>query len=157
MSELTPILDARPWPQSLIELLERQHTMVDRLVELAQAQSALIAESSTDRLLELLAKRQAVIDEFTQSQGDLSELTHGLDERLERVSADQRDHIKSVINLIGERLAQVMRRDEEDQAALRSNRQQVRNELTSMGAARQARSAYLGGPSESTRFSDRRG
>jgi hypothetical protein len=146
-----------PWPQSLIGLLERQRVMVDRLVELAQSQSALIAESSTDRLLELLAERQGVIDEFTASQGTLSSLTQGLDERLENVSAEQRDHIKAVINVIGERLSQVMKRDEQDQAALKSNRQQVRRELTDIGTARTARSAYLTGAPSSNRFADRRG
>lgn len=150
-------VNTQPWPQPLIDLLERQQGLVDKLVRLAESQSSLIAASSTDQLLSLLAERQAVIDEFTASQGELAELTHGLDERLEDVDPGQRDAIKSLIGVIGERLGQVMRRDEADQASLRSNRNQVKQEIASMGAARTARNAYSAGGGVSNRFADRRG
>lgn len=156
MSE-TLKLDQKPWPQSLIDVLERQHDMVQRLAALAQGQSSLIEESSTDQLLELLAQRQSIIDEFTQSQHELTELTRDLDRRLEGVPESQCDRIRLLIDRIGDGLAQVMQRDEQDQATLRHGREQVRQELSTLGTARQARNAYTTVQSDRNRYADRRG
>lgn len=156
MSE-TLKLDQKPWPQSLIDVLERQHDMVQRLAALAQGQSALIEESSTDQLLELLAQRQSIIDEFTQSQRELTELTRDLDRRLEGVPESQCDRIRLLIDRIGDGLAQVMQRDEQDQATLRYGREQVRQELSTLGTARQARNAYTTVQGDRNRYADRRG
>lgn len=145
------------WPQPLLELLARQQGMVDQLVELAQSQARLIAANHTDQLLAVLSRRQALIDEFTASQSDLNRLTQGLDARRETISTEQRDQIKSLIGTIGQRLAQVMRHDEQDQAALKTNRQQIKHELSTFPAARQARTAYLGTSASNTHFADQRG
>jgi hypothetical protein len=145
------------WSQSLLEILQRQHAMVDDLVALANSQAALIAEGRTDRLLDLLAKRQLIIDEFTASQSRLGEMTRGLEDRLRDVAAGDRDLIRSLINGIGERLAQVMQRDERDQASLRSGREQIKRELSSMSFSRQARGAYSTVRNPETRFADHHG
>jgi len=146
-----------PWSRSLLELLERQHVDVKELATLAESQSALFAVSHTDRLLDLLARRQTLIDEFTASQSRLAELTGGLDQKLDSVDPINRDRIKALIAQIGERLAEVMQRDEQDQASLKASRQHVKQELASLDTARQARSAYHGAPAASNRFADQRG
>jgi len=147
---------ARPWQQELLDLLQRQQQMADQLVQLAQSQASLIADSHTDGLLELLTRRQAIIDDFTSSQSQLTELTRGLDQRLELVPPADRDRIKSLIGEIGQRLALILDRDEQDQASLRTHRSQIKQELSSMGTARQARHAYQG-RAATNRFADRRG
>jgi hypothetical protein len=157
-------IDARThltWADELLDLLSRQQTMVDRLAELADSQAALIAASRTDELLNVLAQRQSLIDEFTASQSRLSVLTGHLDARLAQVEAPQREQIQNRLNAIGERLASVMRRDEDDQARLKAGRDVIRSEMSSMGAARQARHAYVTTPvaasTSNNRFADRRG
>lgn len=151
-----PTISSKPWPQSLLELLERQQGMVDQLVELAQSQASLIAGSHTDRLLEILTRRQSIIDEFTASQSHLTELTRGLDHNLDTVATLDRDRIKSFISEIGQRLALILDRDEQDQASLRTQSSQIKQELNSLGTARQARHAYQG-TSATNRFADRHG
>jgi hypothetical protein len=146
------------WPQPLIDLLERQRSLVDQLAGLAQSQAALIAERRTERLLELLEQRQSIIDDFTAAQGEMSAMTEHLDERIAGLGTPQRDRIRTLINAIGERLGEVMQRDQEDQAHLRSERDQVHGELQGVGTARAARNAY--GPAATpsiNRFADRRG
>ena len=73
----------------------------------------------------------------------------------------QREQIQGCLNVIGERLASVMRRDEDDQARLKAGREAIRTEMTSMGTARQARQAYVTTPATSSavnnRFADRHG
>lgn len=145
------------WLHTLLTLLEQQRSMVNDLVALAQSQAALIAEGKTDRLLDLLAKRQAIIDGFTTSQSQLAELTGGMDERMDGTPPHERDRIKSLINEIGERLSQVMKRDEEDQKLLRSSRDQVVQEISKLGTAKQAHGAYRTNVSPTTRFADQRG
>ena len=162
MSATSPTTPPRlPWPADLLDLLSRQQAIVDRLSELADSQSALIEASQTDALLNVLAQRQALIDEFTISQAELSGLTGSLDRRLAQVEPSQREQIQTRLNVIGERLASVMRRDEDDQARLKSGRDAIRTEMTSMGTARQARRAYVTTPDAASgtnnRFADRRG
>jgi hypothetical protein len=143
------------WPQPLIDVLVRQRILVDELSGLAQRQAALIADGRAEHLMELLGRRQTVIDQFTASQSLMADLTRDLDARLRTVTSQQRDLIRSLIASIGDRLADIMKRDEHDQAALRSGRDQVRRELTALGAGRAARSAYLAGPASNPRLADR--
>ena len=151
------ITQSSNWLHALLTLLESQRGIVNELVSLAQAQASLIAEGRTDRLLDLLAKRQAIIDGFTTSQSRLAELTGGMDQRMEGTAPHDRDRIRSLINEIGERLSQVMKRDEEDQKLLRSSRDQVVQEMSKLGTAKQAHGAYRNNVSSTTRFADQRG
>jgi SMC interacting uncharacterized protein involved in chromosome segregation len=145
------------WPQSLIDVLEGQRALVDELSKLASDQAALIADGRTEQLMELLGRRQGVIDKFTASQSHIGDLTRDLDARLQSVNVQQRELIKSLIDGIGERLAEVMKRDEHDQASLRSGRDQVQRDLAALGAGRAARNAYLNSPATRSRFADGRG
>ena len=148
---------ASDWPERLIGVLERQKAMIDELVALAQAQAGLIAERHTDRLLELLARRQSIIDEFKAAQGEMSHLTHDLDERLAGAAAPVRERIRALLSGIGHSLRDVMRHDQEDQARLRVGRDAVLQEMTSMDAGRHARHAYAPTSVNGNRFADRRG
>lgn len=145
------------WPQPLINLLENQQALVANLSTLAQQQATLISTGKTEQLMELLGRRQAVIDQFTATQAQLSELTSDLDARLRTVTDSQREHIKTLIAEIGDQLAAVMQRDAQDQDSLRSGRDQVQQELAILGTARTARAAYGGPTGGSPRLADRRG
>ncbi len=153
----TPTNQATSWSYRLLDLLYRQKEMVEQLELLAKSQADLIQKGHTDRLLELLGRRQTIIDQFTASQSQLGEFTKGLDENMDSASTEDRNRIKSLINEIGERLSQVMKRDEQDQSNLRRNRDQVKQELTSLDTARQARSAYVPQQRKVTRFADQHG
>lgn len=148
------------WAIALLEVLRAQHQLVGRLLQQAQSQQELVATGRTDQLLDLLAKRQAIIDEFTQSQAQLSALTNlpgGLSARLNAASPQQRDEIQSLIENVGQQLADVMQRDEEDQESLRSGRERAKQELVELGAARQARNAYQSPPSKANAYADEQG
>src|SRR5436190_8256577 len=139
------------WPQTLIDVLERQHVLVDQLDGLAMQQAEFIEKNATDQLMSLLSRRQNVIDEFTGSQNELAKLTQGMDERLQEATAVQRDRIRSLIGEIGSRLAGVMQRDEVDQESLRSSRNAIKQEMSALGNARQARGAYIAPKGQQTR------
>src|SRR5437773_11314059 len=99
-----PLTTNACWPQTLIDVLERQQALVDQLDHRARQQVQFIQSGATNQLLELLGRRQNVIDEFTASQNQLAGLTQGLEQHLESTSQLQRDRIKALIAEIGERL-----------------------------------------------------
>lgn len=143
MSAPTPVSQGSPtWPQSLIDVLERQESLVGRLAALSEEQASLIADGRSDRLLELLARRQAIIDEFTVCQSQMTVLSHDLNRRMQDVPAAHRGRIAELVASIGERLRKVMDRDQHDQALLQRGRSDVMAELSGLEAGRQARSAY---------------
>ena len=153
-----PFARVSDWSEPLIDVLERQRSLVDRLADLAQSQAALIAARRTERLLELLEQRQSIIDEFTAAQNEMTVMTERLDERIAGLGAPQRDRVRTLINAISTRLGEIMHRDQEDQAHLRSERDQVHGELQGVGAARAARNAYApASASAVNRFADRKG
>ncbi|MCI0364696.1 MAG: hypothetical protein L0Y44_09955 [Phycisphaerales bacterium] len=130
------------WLPSLLEIFERQNGILDRLDQLSEVQSTVIADGRTDRLLDLLGKRQRLIDELLASQTGMSELTGDLGRRVESIAPLQRDRIASMVKAIGERLARVINRDEKDQQTLGANRDQPRLTATRCVSARHARTAY---------------
>jgi flagellar biosynthesis/type III secretory pathway chaperone len=140
----------------LLEILRQQHDMLNRLAEMVRSQSNMIADGRIDQLLSLLANRQSLIDQFTASQSQMSELTRNLDERLESASGETRDEIRALIQEIGELLSQVMQSDQQDQARLEAGKNRIKQELSSTGAARQARNAYMASDSK-PKFADGRG
>jgi hypothetical protein len=149
--------DHATWPASMLSLLERQQAMVEELMRLARSQAVLISEHRTEGLLDVLARRQTLIDEFTTSQNQLTQMTHRLDQRLSEAAPEQRTQIQSLIHSIGESLAKVMQTDEQDQLSLRDSRDHIKHELGNLSSAKQARHAYLGQKRVNARVSDRRG
>jgi hypothetical protein len=143
------------WPDGLIDVLERQRALVEELASMSRLQAGLIAERRTDRLLELLSRRQIVIDEFTVCQAQMSAMSHDLDRRLSGVAPPRRDRIRGLIGGIGERLREVMQRDHEDQAAMHGGREALLGEISGLGNVRQARAAYGPAPTNVNRFADR--
>ena len=143
------------WPDALIDVLERQRDLVEQLSTMSQTQTGLIADRRTDHLLELLSRRQSVIDEFTVCQSQMTAMSQDLDRRLTNASPLTRERIRGLIGGISQRLREVMQRDHDDQAALHGGRDAVLNEMSGLDTARQARAAY--GPSAKgvNRFADR--
>jgi len=145
------------WPEELIALLEEQHALMDDLTDLAERQRTLVQDRRTDTLLALLAQRQRIITRFTVLQRRLGAETEPLETRLREVSEPHRRRIRSLISEIGDQLARVMKRDEEDQARLEEARGETRDELAALDAARHARHAYLRHKSNDNRFADQQG
>lgn len=154
----SPHVTADAWPQPLISVLERQQQLVEQLAALAETQASLIAERRTERLLELLGRRQTIIDEFTVCQSEMGALSQDLDHRLSQTGEPQRERIRTLIGAIGNRLRHVMERDQQDEAALHHGRNAVLAEMTEVKAGSAARNAYQGRPTGVVnRFADQQG
>ncbi len=145
------------WSASLIELLERQRALVGELSELARQQAGLTESGQTEALLQLLGRRQEIIDRFAVTQEDLGRLTGGLSERVRDLAEPQRRQIRSLIDEIGEAMADVLQRDEQDQEALRASRDRIRRDIATVDTSKQAHRAYVRGKLIDNRFADSKG
>jgi vacuolar-type H+-ATPase subunit I/STV1 len=141
----------------LIELLKRQRALVGELAELARQQAGLTEAGRTEALLQLLGRRQEIIDRFAVAQEDLARLTGGLSERLRDLAEPQRRQIRSLIDEIGEALADVLQRDEQDQETLRASRDDVRRDIATVNTSKQAHRAYVQRNLADNRFADSKG
>jgi hypothetical protein len=151
--------DRCQWSDQLISLLERQQTLVRRLLDLAEGQAALINRGSTDELLSLLGQRQRLVDTFVATQDDLTRLTTDLDQRLASAPPGARGRIRQLLGAVGDALAEIVARDSIDQQSLRTTRDAARDELSRVGVARVAHSAYRPAavPAALSRFADQHG
>ena len=149
--------DHDQWSDALLEVLNRQRDAVTELAELAERQGELIESGKTGRLLALLTHRQRLIERFGETQRQLGEMTDDMDERMDAVADAVRARIQDLIAEIGDRLSDVMKRDEADQQALEDARGARRKEIAALDANRSARQAYVGRPATPSRFADERG
>lgn len=153
----TTAAEIQSWDERLVNVLQQQRTLLQRLSILAQRQGALIRDGQTDVLLKLLGERQQIIDRFLALQQDLGDLTDNLQERLQALDPLLKDRIEKLIEEIGQSLDGVMENDEKDRHALEAARNETRDELTGLGTANRARQAYLGAAAGNARFADRQG
>jgi hypothetical protein len=140
----------------LIQMLEHQQGLVDRLDRLAEGQIALIDAGASDELLELLDDRQRIMDELAAGQDGLTGVAEALRSR-DDVSEGHRDRISRLVDDIGDRLTRIVNRDEQDRARLRTSRERTSREISGLCTARQAQHAYVNARTRNNRFADRQG
>lgn len=143
------------WAATMIQTLEAQQALLDELEPLAERQGQLIREGRSDALLDLLSKRQDLIDRFLTTSERLGDQTD-LADRLHELPEASRQRVRELVARIDGRLARVLELDERDQGALRDARDGSRRELASLDAGRTARNAYVQ-RSGGNRFADHRG
>ena len=150
----------------LVARLRRQAALADELVELAGGQAACIADGEADRLLSLLEKRQAAIDELLTLQEELTPLTERLQQKSDHFSEPRCVQARSLIELIQMRLAEIAEIDNTDRTALQGRLDELTKEKQLNGTVRTARQAYFNTNTESAksktapakpRFTDQQG
>jgi hypothetical protein len=153
----TPAADR---PAALLAALERQLDLFRQLQALSSKQGGLIGAEDGSPLLELIARRQTIIEQLQdlQRDADARQLTAA------PLSAAERREASELTELIAAVRARILEQDEHDRAALRDFRNRVGGELRRMTQGGQAAKAY-GGPRVSTsvsrptisRFTDKQG
>lgn len=157
---MTSSIEPKPQNTSekLLPMLHRLKRDVERLGELADAQRELIETGRTEELLTLLGERQRLIDGFFAVQSTLEKTAAGSGG--ESVTGDDvRREAQEMLGQIAAGLARIEALDASAQAALEAARNAAHQELTGLGAARQARTAYLAPPTQQSdnRFADQTG
>lgn len=129
-------------PAMLIQELERQQHLADELASLAGEQSTLIETGGHDELLNLVSRRQALINALMRAQGLYDEQRHSWNVSLQHATSDEKERVRALLNVVGRKLTQVMKTDERDRERLRARMNTVRDELSTLNRSRDVRSTY---------------
>jgi len=143
---------------ALIDLLTEQRDLYTELKALSARQGQLIRDAETEALLELLGRRQALVDKLTElgaavepHRGRIRDLAANADEPRRRTLRERVDEVQTL-------LGEILEQDERDRAELETARAEVGAELSRTARTGVAMSAYRraapGGPA---RFTDRQG
>lgn len=137
-------------------LLSQQESLYARLDALGDRQSELVAAEETDRLLELLAERQGIIDGIAQVDELLGPYKTRWPAVMEALPPEERERVRRRLDALSAVMGRIARRDEADRASLQQRRDSVAVELAQIGRGRGALAAYGGPrPGASPRFQDR--
>lgn len=129
-------------------LLERQHALATELDGLSRLQESLVEDSEPSagaELVELVARRQVVVDELVRNDGALSALRRVFSR------ADTANRSAAIAGL----LEAVRTRDEASRKVLEARRDAIAKELVELSAGRRAQGAYGSSVSRGPRFQDR--
>lgn len=149
-----------PAARRLAGIIDEEHSLCVELDSLSQAQSAMVEGGDTDGVLEVLGRRQQIIDRIVVLNTELSPLRERRDELLATLPAGERQRVRDRVNEIADTVERVRARDEQDRQAMERRRTGIAGELSGLTRARGAIAAYSApgtADSNGARFQDRRG
>ena len=147
------------WGEELVQVFERQRALVRELDTLSQQQGGLIGGEDAGPLLELLSKRQHLVDELDRLNARIEPyrrnwrtVLDALPERYRLLVSTRADELEALA-------AAVMHRDRADIDAMEQRTREIAGELKRMTTARHAGGGYArtGLQPVAPRFQDRKG
>jgi hypothetical protein len=141
----------------LLAALERQDALVADLDRLSASQATMIRPGRGAELLAIVESRQRVIDALLSGQERVNALIAAIPPRAGAIGEAERARIESILERVQGRLTAVIERDAHDAGALAAARDAAAQDGVSLGAAQQARRAYVGSAAPASRFADREG
>jgi len=143
--------------QRLRRLLGEQKSLYEQLDALSERQRELIATDDVGGLVDILTKRETLLQSLSESSDAIAPFRARWDDVLERLSSVDREAVGRLVNELTEAARTIADRDEADRQALDARRRVVSDELKSLSRGRSAMAAY-GGPAQShARYQDRSG
>jgi len=143
-------------PRRLTDLLDRQIGLYGQLDGMSQAQRSLIEADDAEQLLDLLQKREFLVEQILRTNAELDPLLGRWEEHRHEAEASARTEIAHRVASVQKLAASVADRDEADRAALQKRRDAVADQLGSIGRGRDAMQAYGSGRPRA-RYQDREG
>jgi hypothetical protein len=149
----------RPGGAAGIEaLLRQQQELFTSLDALSIQQAELIESAQTDRLLEVLAERQVLIDAIARLNIDIEPWRARWSEFISALSEAERQHIRQCVEAVAALAERIAARDDRDRSLMEARKGAIAAELGNINRGRGAMAAYSSGgprPESSPRFQDR--
>ncbi len=145
----------------LIAMLRRQRELYTALRELSERQAPLVEQGAAEALLEVLGRRQHLIDELTQINVQLAPYRDDWPRVWRQVPENARAEVNDLLKTVSDLLAGILEQDEIDRTRLQSSQDRVQAELKKINGGTMAVRAYGGRPAigatatASPRFTDR--
>lgn len=147
-----------PEAQRMAKLIGDQHALCTELESLSRSQSAMVEGGDTDGVLEVLGRRQRIIDRMTELNESLAPMRERREQMLAQLASSDRERVRTNINEINELVERVRERDEQDREAMERRRGSIATEISGLARGRGAVAAYAGTRApEGPRFQDRKG
>ena len=161
MASDTPTADTPQtnWSEGLIDLLGQQRAIYRQLYELTGRQAQLVKDGEAEPLLELLARRQSLIDELTQINARVEPYKKSWSSLWPRLDSGSQQRVQSLIDDVQGLLDEIVAQDEKDRAALSARRDEAGAGLRHVRAGSAVNRAY-GRPTghvERNRYTDQQG
>lgn len=140
-------------------VLDQQEALLTSLLRLGMRQSELITREDPDALLDVLAQRQAVIEQIESANRDAARLRERWTSVEDRLSESEREAVRSRVDVIEGLMRQISERDDSDRKRLEQRRGEIAGELGAVVRGRGAVAAYANTahPGGGARFQDRTG
>lgn len=139
----------------LEELLSLQQRYFSELESLGRTQSTLVEEERTTELLDLLGRRQRLIEGIAEINALLEPFRSRWDDVMRGLPPDMQDRVRRRVDALAGAAARIAERDEADRRNLERRRDAVAHELARLDRNRGALAAYGNTPAPGARFQDR--
>lgn len=143
------------WAPRLSRILERQQQLYEQLEMMGADQRRVIDAGQTDLLLEILGRRQQVIDQIATTNDEVLPFSKSWDRLAPMLSEQQRTLLRERFDRVATAVERICRRDESDRQALEAQRRRVGEEVAQLARAQDAVAAYGRPADSSARFEDR--
>jgi flagellar biosynthesis/type III secretory pathway chaperone len=143
-------------PLTLLELLEQQRDLYYELEKLSAEQSQRIEQGQTEDLLNVLSKRQGLVEQLTQINTRLSPYRDYWGQVAQQLPEGKRQHLRHLLDEVQTLLQRILEQDETDRQQLQAARDEVGNKLQQTQKAGSAMKAY-GRAAQQPRFTDSQG
>jgi len=148
-------------PDSLVArlkaCLDRQHDELSELAALCPEQRSAIDDGRMDDLLDLLARRQRVVDRLSARERELNAMHAAWKSSEGSAGEREREEIDRRLAALSELAARVSRHDESDRERLSVLRDDAARRVAGVSKGRGAVGAYGRAPESGPRFQDREG
>lgn len=128
--------------KSILQQVEVKACSAAELVTLAKAQQEMIKSKDFESLVDVLQKRQELINRLLDGQLHGKEFDAIVNKQSSYLDDDSRNRMNALIEQISDSLAEVMRIDATDQETLEKELHEIGQELNTNSAAKTARQAY---------------
>ncbi|MEE2906300.1 MAG: flagellar export chaperone FlgN [Planctomycetota bacterium] len=143
--------------QEVMEGLDQQCALLETLRQLASSQGPLIEASEHDSLLEVVRKRQELVDRLDTTRTGMSTAIHQLQEDLDDMPQDVRVGLRARIAKVQKLVDQVAEIDAKDANQLKQHQATCRERLERLTATTTARQGYRTATKPDARFADAKG
>lgn len=136
-----PPNDPEVWAPRLARILDRQHALYEQLAALAADQSRCIDSEETDGLLEILGRRERLIEEIAATNQEVSPFTLAWDRLAPTLPERHRAALRQRFDSVAKLVDQIAERDDADRKRLETRRTQIGQEIEGLTNANRARGA----------------
>jgi hypothetical protein len=125
-----------------IVALEEQVTCYKRLAKLAELQHEHVQQNQTESLLDVLGKRQEVLDQMSRLEAAIAPAKRGWTEYLGRLDANSRGRAEGLLGETRRLLEQITAADRNDALVLQQRKLNLGKQINQASTARQINRNY---------------